>query len=155
MGSLLLPFNPLINSTNANPSFYRLQLLLEAVPYLQLQTILVTYVIITIVIILGFFFLHQTFLSVLMDLKTKMHMILLITHDALLLIRNTRWTQRWMLPFLILESDNPLYMDLSLLIMTSDTPLLLFDNTLIDIFNSCTYSCGQYTGIFKLGQEWS
>lgn len=56
MGSLLFPFNPLINGTNEKTSFYELELLLEAVPYLQLQTILVTYVIIIIIIILvGFF----------------------------------------------------------------------------------------------------
>lgn len=122
MGSLLLPFSPLINDTNENPSFYGPEFLLEAVSYLQFQTILVTYIII---IILGFIFSSQyTCLSVLMDLKTMMHMIFLIMHDELLLIRNTKPVHMWVVAFLILETDNPLYMDLSLPIMASNTPLV-------------------------------
>lgn len=125
MGSLLLPFSPLTNDTNENPSFYGPEFLLEAVSYLQFQTILVTYIIIITIIILGFIFSsHYTCLSVLMDLKTMMHMIFLIMHDALLLIRNTKPMHMWVVTFLILETDNPLYMDLSLLIMANNTPLV-------------------------------
>lgn len=39
-----LPFNPFIIDTNEKKSFKGLELLLEAVPYQKLQTILVTYV---------------------------------------------------------------------------------------------------------------
>lgn len=59
----------------------------------------------------------------------------------------------WVLAFLIFEADNPLYMDLSFLIMASNTLLVVSNNTLIDIFNSCTYFCDQYSGFFMLGQD--
>lgn len=53
---LLLSWNPLIKNANEKPSFYGLELLLEAILHLQLQTIVVTYVIIITTIILGFIF---------------------------------------------------------------------------------------------------
>lgn len=44
-------------------------------------------------------------------------------------------------------------MDLSLLVMASNNSFFVSNNILIDILNSFTYSCDQYSGIFMLEQD--